>query len=206
MKNPLAIFRGNEDVQAAERALAQTEERINALLAQRAAMLAEAEYEAAVFKLDQEVSGLRAKATLHAERVSTIQERQRKLDHDRLEQEKTAGIAEHAKRRAKIVEAAKKADALKAQYTAAISEVFKAYEDAEANYPAALSPLGRLRHFSVDAIEALSAQRRPRPPSVGPARHFAELDPFNLADAIETQNRACIEMLESAPIAEDAAA
>jgi hypothetical protein len=202
----------SESLLAAQVALQQAEARIFELTAEREAKIGAAEgedYIGAVAKIDAELDRLRSAVGAHRDRVVAMQARRDQQDRARLEQEKTAGIADVSKRLSKRHEAARKLDAALKQVADAFAELIRADEDAFSNFPSAVSPLGRLNHFHLDALEPLSARRRPRPPSAGLVRCVAEHDAFNLADAIEQQNRECIEMLDSQPVAapiEDAAA
>jgi hypothetical protein len=208
MKNP---FKPDPDdsLVAAAAALARSEQRIAELQIQRTAIIetADGDYAAEVGKLDTEIRNLGANASVHRDRMEAMEAKRRQQVLARLEQEKTTGVAEVRKLRGELTEAAKEADAAKALFTAAFRKMMKVSEKIDANYPSSVSSLGRLGHFSLEAIEPLSSRRRQRPPSAGIARDFAEHEPFRLEELVEAQNREVIEMLEGAPIEqEDAAA
>jgi hypothetical protein len=208
MKTTLRIIDPDDSLQVASTALAQTEQRAGELEIERAAKIeqAEGDYLADVAKIDRELTNLRANAVVHRDRVDAMQVRRRRHDRARLEQEKTAGIAEVQKRLGARLDAARKLDTALVAVGHAFAELLKAEDDAFGNFPRSVSPLGSLGHFRLDGIEALSSHRVRRPPSTGLVRCIAEHEPFDFAGVIETKNREAIEMLESAPVAEDAAA
>jgi HPt (histidine-containing phosphotransfer) domain-containing protein len=188
----------------AQTALEQAEARANKLTDERAAVFVEAgeEYLAQAAKLGHAISGALADAGVHRERIAVLHQRCRELEQHRREQQKVAALADIRKRLVKRHEAARKLDAALAQLSSAFAECVRADEMAFSNWPAVVSPLGRLNHFRLDAFEALSAHRIPRPPSAGPVRVLAEHEPFNFAAAIEARNAEVVEMLEGAPVVE----
>jgi hypothetical protein len=208
MKNP---FKPDPDdsLVAATAALARTEQRIAELQIERTAKIetADGDYVTDVAKIDREIIGLGANASVHRDRMEAMEAKRRQQVLARLEQEKTTGVAEVRKQLGKRHDAARKLDAALAQVTQAFAELIKTDEEAFSNFPPSVSPLGRLNHFRLEAFEALSTRRMQRPPSAGIVRCVAEHEQFQFADAIEARNREVIEMLEGAPIEqEDAAA
>jgi hypothetical protein len=202
MKNP---FRPDADLKlrAAEQAIEQAEARLVEVRRDRATALAtDGDFLGEVAKLDREAAQLTASLGVQSERVAALHVKRQAQIRAELEREKAAGIVEHSKRLAKMLDAARKLDAAHRAFAQAFVDLTKAADDAAANYPASVSPLGSLPHFGLDGIEPLSARRRPRPPSVGIARQFAEHAAFGIADTIEARNRECIELLESAPLSD----
>lgn len=205
MKNVVRTFDAGNSLRAAHAALQASEQRIGELQIERAQKLEEAEgdYLTEIDAIDRQLQSLRANIVVHADRIAAMNVKRGKQAQARLEQKKIAGIEIIRKGLGKRLEAARKLDAAHRQMTEAFAECVRADEEAFDTWPAAVSPLGRLGHFRLEAFEALSTRRMRRPPSAGLVRCVAEHEPFNFADDIENWNCEVIEMLESsAPIAE----
>lgn len=196
----MKLFRQIDPVAAA----AEAEARIAVLMAERTDAIAAAEdnYLAAVAKIDAEITALRANIAIYAQRVEIVAAKHREQALREREREKAAGIAEVRRRLTKRHEAARKLDAALDQVRVAFAELLKAEDEAFSNFPPTVSSFGRLTHFRIDGIEALSAHRMQRPPLAGPVRAIAEREPFNFGALIEAKNRETIELLEAAPLVE----
>lgn len=204
----MKIFRTDPDaaLQAAQADLQAAERRIGELQIERAAAIEQAEggeYVSAVAMINTELAHLGASVVAHGARVVAMKTRCHQQVLARREQDRQAGIADVRKRLGKRSAAARKLDTALAEIKRSFAELMAADEEAFSDFPPSVSPLGRLAHFRLDGFQALSAWRRPQPPSAGIVRRVAELDAFNFADAIEARNREVIEMLESSPLPAD---
>jgi hypothetical protein len=203
MKNPFRRVAADEKMEAAQKAYMETESRIAARAAKRAALIAQDDVDLAeVSRLDRENATDHANAALHAERIEALKTVRRQQVRAQLEREKSAGIAEVRKRLAKRHEAAGRLDTALKSVIEAYNELLAADEQAF-DMPSTVSPLGGLGHFRLDGIEPLSSVRRPRPPMAGIVRQIVDhYPPLRFAQIVEDKNREVLEMLESAPVAD----
>lgn len=200
----MKLFRGDPDdsLRAAQQALAQAEDRIQHLAAERDRALAEAEgdYVAAVAKIDRELLSQQANAGVHRDRIVIMEQRSREAEQARREASKAAAIADRKKAVQPWRAAAARVDAA----VAALAEAVAALDAADAavftGWPDILPPQHHLSFLSVRTVDALSARRRKPPMMAGLIRELITRDPIELARLVDNNAAELLQSLEAAAV------
>jgi hypothetical protein len=191
-------------LEAAHATLAQCEERISVLLAEREAKLLDSgtDWLSAIAAIDHELATLRASVVLHGERIAAMEQKQRSLDHVRRLQERAAAIAAIKKTLPARLAAAQRVDAAVKQLVDCIADLDAADEAifGAKKWPAAVGvPVHQFWHLKSQHIGPLSLRRIHRMQS-GLFREIASKFPFSIADAVAEKNNELIAELESASV------
>lgn len=208
MKNLVRNIVVGGSLQTARDALAQAEQRIAELEAERAQKLTDAEgdYLAEVAAIDQQIRSLQADATVHRDRIAAMEIKHQKQERARRADEKAAFVAELRKTLPRRQAAAARIDAALKEAVAAFADLAAADDAVFSNWPAVMPRADRFGYLRAMRIEPLSSARKQRPIMAGLICELINRAPFDLATEVEKRGRELIEELEGASVQEGEAA
>jgi hypothetical protein len=194
----LTFFNNPDDtLRSAEAALASTDAKLVDLLAQRAAKLLEADFEAAVEAIDRKIEAHRRAVAIGRDRVVALAQKRRADELNRLQREKSDKIAVTQKLVTRRDSAALKLES-------ALIKVREAYTELS-EVDQTIFPSGS--YLSVASLPALCRRdRRSSDPMprliVGPVRAIADGAGTGLSAEIQQKGRDLIETMTAEPIPE----
>jgi predicted RNase H-like nuclease (RuvC/YqgF family) len=186
-----------DSLASTRQALAGAEAKIVELETLRSDKLFEADTIAEVQRIDSELATQRHAASIYRDRIVGLIERQRQEERDRLEQQKSAKIAEMSKRLARRDDAAQILEA-------ALTSVRKVYAELLAADEAIFPAYSGFNYLSITSVAQLRRDRRPSDPMprtiTGPVRAIADGAGTGLAEEIQQKGVDLIEIMSAEPI------
>jgi hypothetical protein len=206
MWNPIAMIRRtdpDDTVPAAEASITQIEQRMTALVADRAEKLLTEDFSTDdVGRIDRELATLNANIVIHRERASALKVRQRAQHQKRLELEKKTAMEQIAIRLSRRYDLARRLDKALAEVEAACNDLVTADDDAFKNWSDTLPRANLLAYTRATVIPALATRGQRQPLFAGIIRTIAQHGAYGFASAVDQANRELMQELQSAPIPE----
>jgi hypothetical protein len=205
MWNPIAMIRRtdpDDTLPAAEASIAQIEERIAALTAERDEKLLTESFVEDVGRIDRELVSLRANIDIHRQRAAALRDRRRANVQAQRVQEKKAAVAEVGKHLSRRFSLAQRLDKAIAEVEAACNDLVAADDEAFKNWPDVLPNADHLAYTRATIIPALSTRGQRQPLFAGIVRTIAQHGAYGFASAVDQANRELLQELQSAPIPE----
>ncbi|MGA7714481.1 hypothetical protein [Bradyrhizobium sp.] len=178
-------------------AVAQAEQRIVELQADREQKLidAEGDYLEAIAAIDEQIRTLQASVVVHRDRIAAQAVKRARQERKRLEDEKTAFIAEVKKLIPRRQASAARIDAASKEAASAFAELAATDDAIFLNWPEVMPRIDSLGYLRAMRIDVLSPSRKQKM-MAGLVREIVNRGPFNIAEEVEKRGRELVNELD----------